>query len=208
MPADVMQALAQPGRDEPLVKRLVQSDVTRFATDIDRRTLEVLTAKIMAGTAAVKAATEARRAVHELARLDDELLREDELRKLRHETQSVEEREKQEWLRMGTIQRRQLQAKLKAGIRRFDLQSHRMEQPPPKALESWEQYLRAWMGSVTGGENFESRTDDWLADYRERRRKQVSDDDPRREEKLARIEASVEELRNRRDQMMRDLRSR
>ncbi len=204
MPADVMHALQQNDRREPAVKHLVQSAITRFVTDIDRRTLEVLTAKILAGTAAVKAATQAKRAVHDLTRVKEELRRDDGLKELRHETRTLEECERQQWLRQGTLRRRYFRAKLKANIARLQEVFIRREEPAPRVVSTWDQLLGALTDGITGGEDFRARSEQFLEDYAARRRAAVREDDPRREERLAAIDALVEDLRSRRDRMLWD----
>jgi hypothetical protein len=202
IPADVVRALQRSDRNEPLVKHLVQSAITRFVTDIDRRTLDVLTAKIMAGTAAVKAATEARRAVHELSRVDQELDQRADLNDLRHETARLAEQDKQELLRLRGTHRQCAAARLTA--QRVWLERRLDEADSPKAASTWDQLLSALTDGITGGEDFRARSEEFLDDYAARRRVKVRDGDPRREEKLAAIEALVEDLRERRDWMMRD----
>jgi len=203
MPADVMHALQRSDRQEPLVKHLVQSAVTRLVTDIDKRTLEVLTAKIMAGTAAVKAATEARRAVHELSRVDQELDQRADLNDLRHETARLAEQDKQELLRLRGVRREHAAATLKAQRAWFERELDGGDSHKAQA-NKWEALLQAFRGDVTGIADFQSQTDLWLDEYRERQRVGVQEDDPHRVEKLARIEALVDELRALRDRMIHD----
>ena len=204
MPADVMHALQRSDR-QPLVKHLVQSSITRFVTDIDKRTLEALTAKILAGTAAVKAATEARRAVHELSRVEQELGQEAALHDLRHETARLAEHGKQEKLSLGVLRRQHATATLQAQRAWFERELEGTGSPGPKVTNKWEALLQAFKGDVTGVADFQCQTDAYLADYRDRHRDAVHEDDPQRAEKLARIDGFVDELRSLRDRMMRDV---
>lgn len=204
MPADVMHALQRSDRREPVVKHLVQSSITRFVTDIDKRTLEAPTAKIMAGTAAVKAATEARRAVNELSRVDEDLAQEAELHDLRHETARLTEQDKQKQLRFRVVRRQRVAATLKAQRDWLERELDAKDSSRPNAADKWEALLQTFRGNVTGVADFQSQTDLWLDEYRETRRATVQVDDPRRAEKLARIDALVEELSSLRDRMMRD----
>lgn len=204
MPADVMHALERRDRREPVVRHLVQSAISRFVSDIDRRTLEVLTAKIMAGAAAVKAMTEARRAVHELSRVDQELGQQDELHDLRHETVRLVEQEKQEQLHFRGIRRQRAAARLEGQRVWLERELDTKDSPKPNVTEKWNALLQAFRGDVTGIADFLAQTDQWLAEYREQQLVAVQDDDPRRAEKLARIDALVEELSGLRDRMMRD----
>ena len=203
MPADVSHALQQSPRKEPVVKHVVQSAITRFVTDVDKRTLEVLTAKIMAGTAAVKAATEARRAVHELSRVDQELEQRADLNDLRHETARLAEQDKQERLRLRGTRRQDAVARLKA--RRSWLERElNADSPKPQVSNKWEALLQAFRGDVTGIADFQSQTDQWLDDYRDIQRAAVREDDRRRAEKLARIDGLVSDLQALRDRMLRE----
>jgi hypothetical protein len=204
MPADVSHALQQSPRKEPVVKHVVLSAVTRFVTDIDKRTLEVLTAKIVAGTAAVKAATEARRAVHELLRVDQELDQRADLSDLRHETARLAEQDKQEMLRLRGTRRQHAAATLKAQRAWLERELDGADSPKAQATNKWEALLQAFRGDVTGITHFQSQTSQWLDEYRERQRAGVHEDDPRRAEKLARIDVLVDELQALRDRMLRE----
>jgi hypothetical protein len=204
IPADVMHALQRGDRQEPLVKHLVQSSITRFVTDIDKRTLEALTEKIMAGTAAVKAATEARRAVHELSRVEQKLGQEAELHNLRHETARLAEHCKQEELSQIMARLQRAAASQEAQRAWLERELEGTGSPGPKVTNKWEALLQAFRGDVTGVADFQTQTDACLADYGERHRDAVHEEDPQRPEKLARIDGFVEELRSLRDRMMRD----
>ncbi len=204
MPADVMHALQQNDRQEPLLKHLVQSSITRFVSDIDKRTLEVLTAKILAGTAAVKAATEAKRAVHELSRVKGELDQAGELRDLRHGTARMVEQDKQERLRLRVLHRQRAAATLKAQREWLEREMDAKDSTKPNSTEKWGALLRAFKGDVTGVADFQSETDLWLTEYRDKQRAAVQEDDPQRAEKLERIEGLVGELQALRDRMLRD----
>jgi len=193
------------GKDrEPLAKRILTEWIEREHIELDQKTLEALTRYYQSGRAAWEAAAAARRARHEALGLDSQLQREDEIAARRHETEMLQEEENQNWLKMGELVRKRVSAKMQAQIRKFELRYRVSEQPQDADPNPWEALLVAWMGDVTGGEDFENQTDEWLADFRERRRAQVPLDDSGRGEKLSRIEAFIEELRKRRDQMMRD----
>jgi len=204
MPADVSHALQQSPRKEPVVKHFVQSAITRFVTDIDKRTLEALTAKIMAGTAAVKAATEARRAVHELSRVDRGLDQQAALHDLRHETACLVEQDKQARLRLRAVRRQHAAATLTAQRAWLERELDGADSTRPQVTNKWEALLQAFRGDVTGIADFQSQTDLWLEEYREGQQAAVREDDPQRAGKLGRIDALVGELRERRDRMMRD----
>lgn len=204
VPADVMHALQRSDRQESLLKHLARSSITRFVSDIDKRTLEVLTAKILVGTAAVKAATEAKRAVRELSRVKGELDQAGELQNLRHETARMMEQDKQERLRLRVVRRQRAAATLKAQSEWLEREIGGKDSPRPTATGKWEALLLAFKGDITGIADFQAQTDLWLAEYRERQRAAVEEDDPRRAEKLARISSAVDALRELRDRMLRE----
>ena len=202
MPSSI--SAVRPDRDQPLAKRLLLDWIERQHIELDERTLATLTRYLEVGRAAWEAAAAVKRARHSALRLDEDFRRGDELAEEQHRTRMLEEQEAQGWLGMGDLLRGRLTAKLGAQIRKFDLRFRVVEEPTHEDLSSWEAVLTAWKGDVTGGEDFEVQTDEWLADYRARRLAAIAEEDPRRSEKLARLDRLVEDLRARRDMMMRD----
>ena len=162
-----------------------------------------MTRLLVAGREAWEAAAAEKRARHHALRVERDLAQEDELRDLQHETRTWAERELQEQLRMGALRRRHDQAKLKTRIAELKRLFIRREDPAP-AVSSWEQLLHALTGNIAGGEDFRARSEEFLAGFEAKRRAEIRDDDPRREERIAAIDVLIQDLRASRDRMMRE----
>lgn len=203
MPADVMRALRQTDRDEPLVNHLVTSFITQFVTDIDKRTLEVLTAKILAGTAAMKAATEAKRAVHELSRVDKELEKEVELSDLRQTSALAKEQARQDWYRLISTRFQVSEAELKARIAQLAVLTG-TDAPHPQVRRLGDQLEEAWE-NIAGASDFRRRSDKEIDALRMEGQAEIAEDDPEREAKRAGMEAFAADMRSARDRLIREL---